>query len=479
VALNWKEIDQVLEELPLEGSYVQKVVQPDYRNLVLSLHRPGQSFHFLCSLEQGKARIHRQSRKPQTPAKQQRFAQFLRSRIKGGRIEEARQIHQDRIVKLSVNCAGERTLLWIRLWGGQANIIATDEGGVILDAFYRRPKRNEVSGEHYDPDADTKIHEVDPEKRRRKLESYELREIPGEGDYNARLEAWYLEQDYSQELEQLRHRLLKELESREARMHSKLETLENKEQELGDYENYKIQGDLIMANIHRISKGDRWLSAENFYRDNQPVEIRLDPNLDAHENAEQHYDTYKRSKQAVDRVREEISNLKVQLRQIEQDRQEIENSTDVRFLRSKVQPSSKGSGSVETPSIPGMEFRSMGFRILVGRTARENDELLRRHVKGNDVWLHVRDAAGAYVFVRHLPGKSVPLDVLLDAGNLAIYYSKARQAGQADLYYTYVKYLRRAKHGKLGLVIPTQEKNLSVKLEEERLQRLWGVETRV
>jgi hypothetical protein len=35
-----------------------------------------------------------------------------------------------------------------------------------------------------------------------------------------------------------------------------------------------------------------------------------------------------------------------------------------------------------------------------------------------------------------------------------------------------VKYLRRAKDGKLGLVIPTQEKNLSVVLEGRRLSRL-------
>ncbi len=34
---------------------------------------------------------------------------------------------------------------------------------------------------------------------------------------------------------------------------------------------------------------------------------------------------------------------------------------------------------------------SGGFLILVGRGAKENDELLRHHVKGNDYWLHARD----------------------------------------------------------------------------------------
>ncbi|MFW6344353.1 MAG: fibronectin-binding domain-containing protein, partial [Sediminispirochaetaceae bacterium] len=70
-------------------------------------------------------------------------------------------------------------------------------------------------------------------------------------------------------------------------------------------------------------------------------------------------------------------------------------------------------------------------------------------------------------------GKSIPLDTLLDAGNLALYYSKGKSNGRAELYYTQVKYLRRAKDGKEGLVLPTHEKNITVVLEEERLRRLF------
>ena len=68
--------------------------------------------------------------------------------------------------------------------------------------------------------------------------------------------------------------------------------------------------------------------------------------------------------------------------------------------------------------------------------------------------------------------KTVPLDILLYAGNLAVYHSKARRNGQADLYYTQVKYLRRAKNGPKGLVLPTQEKNLLIKIDEQRLRKL-------
>ena len=110
--------------------------------------------------------------------------------------------------------------------------------------------------------------------------------------------------------------------------------------------------------------------------------------------------------------------------------------------------------------------------IYVGRDANENDELLRHYVKGDDLWLHTRDFPGGYVFVKARKGKTVPLEILLDAGNLAVYYSKARKNTKVDLYYTHVKYLRRAKNGPKGLVLPTQEKNLCITPDKERLSRL-------
>jgi predicted ribosome quality control (RQC) complex YloA/Tae2 family protein len=93
-------------------------------------------------------------------------------------------------------------------------------------------------------------------------------------------------------------------------------------------------------------------------------------------------------------------------------------------------------------------------------------------VRGNDIWIHARDYAGAYVFIKYRSGKTAPLDILLDGGNLALFYSKGRNNGSGDCYYTQVKYLRRAKNGPRGKVIPTQEKNISIKLDQKRLKKL-------
>jgi len=120
----------------------------------------------------------------------------------------------------------------------------------------------------------------------------------------------------------------------------------------------------------------------------------------------------------------------------------------------------------------GLICISHGFTILIGRTAKENDFLLRHQTRGNDYWFHTRDYPGGYVFIKNIRNKSIPLDTLLDAANLAVLFSKGKNAGKIDLYYTQVKYLRRAKNGPLGLVLPTNEKNLCIDFNKLRAQQL-------
>ncbi|MFP4374199.1 MAG: NFACT family protein [Spirochaetaceae bacterium] len=473
MSLNWREIDLVLEELDLVGSHVQRVLQPDYRSLVFELYRPGERFHLLVSLEQGATRLHRLSRKPARPKKAQRFEQFLRSRLEGGRIVDAYQLGGERIVKIVVERAAERTLLWVRLWGGAANVIATDADGVILDAVYRRPKRNEVSGARYDPEHDISRSETDEAERRARLEKFTVREYPPETDFNRHLEDVYGRRAHDERREQIAASVRRRLQTELSRARRNLANLERRQEEAEDHEQYRIYGDLIMSNLHRISPGDRWVEVENYFRDNRPTSIELDPQLAPHENAERYYARHKKAKQSLENITEQLENQRRRARQLEDKIAAVDETEDLAALREMAESVKPERKSDEGDHTPGLQFESRGFRILVGRSARENDELLRRYVRGNDYWLHTRDAPGGYVFIRSKPGKSVPLDVLLDAGNLAVWYSKARNAGEADLFYTQVKHLRRAKHGKTGLVIPTQEKNLAVRIEQERLDRLF------
>lgn len=72
-----------------------------------------------------------------------------------------------------------------------------------------------------------------------------------------------------------------------------------------------------------------------------------------------------------------------------------------------------------------------GFEIIVGRSARENDQLSLREAQPDDLWLHAAGYAGSHVVVRARDGTTgeVPRDVIEYGAQLAIWHSKARGAG--------------------------------------------------
>ncbi|MCA1754903.1 MAG: NFACT RNA binding domain-containing protein [Spirochaeta sp.] len=496
MSLNWREIHSVLEELHLNGSYIQRIVQPDFSRLVLELYRPGKAFQVVVVLRPGVVRMHRIQNAIKKPKTQQRFASLLASRLKGARIVSAYQYDRERIVRLAFTRADERGLLWIRLWSGAANVVLTTENNIIIDAYFRRPKRNEISGGQFELPAPSLA--VLSERfakteafRRRSLDASGAATADGAGgdggaggddgadrgdagntSENRFLEAWYAELDSAPLKEGAdatragAERRLEELQTELIRRRNKAEERLNS---TADYTQLTRQADTIMGNQHLVQTG----AAELVTEDNQgnALRIPLDPHLPPYATAEKLYERAKRLRATAEHAGKELAIVSKEEERLRAYAVELTQGNVPSELQTNTK-SEQRSGSATEDQRPGLRFFSGDFVILVGRNARENDGLLRRYVRGNDTWLHARDYPGGYVFIKQQPGKSVPLEVLIDAGNLAVHYSKARGEQTVELYYTQVKHLRRAKHGALGLVIPTQEKNLRVRFDSERLQKL-------
>jgi predicted ribosome quality control (RQC) complex YloA/Tae2 family protein len=469
MSLNWKEIDLVLSELDLEGAQIQKIVQPSYDVLCLHTYKEGTAKAVLIALTPGACRIHETFRSVPKSDKPLRFAEFLKSRVKDGRIEEATQLGADRIVRLTIRRGEELLRLYLRLWSNAANAVVADETGLVLDAMRRNPKRGEITGGRYAPEEA----EAAPPKPGRIEKTYEIRELPGTGSFNERLDAWYAEHAGALSLEALREQVRKTFETRINRLAASIEALERKKAEYEAAETLKEYGDLVMAAVGSAPPGSEWLETVNFYTD-RSVRIKLDPRKSLPQNAESYYEQYRKAKSGLADVEAELAEGRSAMKSLEADRERLSAMENPLLLHKALRRLRPAPVAPEKKKRPGLSFRKNGWLLIVGRGADENDDLLRHHVKGADLWLHARDFPGAYVFVKARAGKSVPLDILLDAGNLALFYSKGRNAGEADLYYTQVKFLRRAKNGPKGLVLPTQEKNLRVKSDPARLKILEG-----
>jgi len=124
-----------------------------------------------------------------------------------------------------------------------------------------------------------------------------------------------------------------------------------------------------------------------------------------------------------------------------------------------------------------MQFTSKdGLSILVGRNNAENDKLTMQVARGNDIWMHVQHKTGSHVVVQMPRGKTLSLDALLDAANLAVYYSKVREARKVPVDYTYKKFVRKMKKAAPGKVTYSNNKTVIIAPDRERLKRLLGKE---
>jgi len=464
MSLNWKEINLILEELSVEGAQIQSAVQSAFDVIILRVHKKGETKNILISLSSGACRIHETFSPFPKSEKPLRFAQFLNSRIVNGWITEAVQLGNNRIVMITVKRGQFVYKMYVRLWSNAANFIVTDEDGVVLDAMRRLPKRGEITGGSFLPEI--------PDESKKTGREYEIRKIDGEGSFNKKIDEYYAAAGGSLSLEALREQARRGCEGSLGRINVALERLREKEASFADAARFKNYGDLILSNIASIKPADKWLETEE---NGSVIRIELDPKDKPSAMAEKYYEQYWKAKNAISEVQREIAAGERELKEVTEKLNRLLGETNplvlAKLLKSVSAARNSNAGNVKKEKArPGLSFKRGDWLIIVGRDAKENDELLRRHVKGNDLWMHARDYHGSYVFIKQRSGKTVPLNIMLDAGNLAVFYSKGRNNAQGDLFYTQVKYLRRVKDGPKGLVIPTQEKNLHVKLDEERLR---------
>ena len=146
MSLNCNEINAILSEFNLEGSFIQEIIQPGFDTLCFRAINKGNLENILICTSPQATRINLTKYKPPKNEKPLRFNQFLKSRVQGMRINSIVQLGLDRIVKMDVSTWKEKLFIYIRLWSNAANVIVTDEKGTILDCMFRRPKKGEVTG---------------------------------------------------------------------------------------------------------------------------------------------------------------------------------------------------------------------------------------------------------------------------------------------------------------------------------------------
>ena len=228
-------------------------------------------------------------------------------------------------------------------------------------------------------------------------------------------------------------------------------------------EKYRIYGEMINTYGYSLEPGADHLTCENYYN-GQTITVPLDPQLSAHDNSLRYFERYAKLKRTYEAVSEQIEETRAEIEHLEsiqtsldiasdeadlyQIRQEL---ADGGFLHSR--PSGgRGKQKQKIVSRPLHYISSDGYHIYVGKNNYQNEELSFKLASGSDWWFHAKGIPGSHVIVR-CEGKEPPISTFEDAGRLAAYYSKGKNAEKVEIDYIQKKHLRKPPAARPGFVI--------------------------
>ena len=257
------------------------------------------------------------------------------------------------------------------------------------------------------------------------------------------------------------------LQRKAAGLHTDLERAEKAD-------DYRIQGELILANLHAITRGQKQVELQNYYSSElEMLSVPLNPERSPSENAQAYFKRYTKAKRGRSRIQQLISDVEADqetLRLYASKLEAADTLDALQRLRTEfvangyLKASHRGKQKQEVGEGAFRRYTSSnGFQIYVGRNSQSNDLLLRQIAKPRDMWLHAKQIHGSHVIIRNPENRQdIPMPTLLQAAQLAAYYSKAHHASNVPVDYTWARYVVKRKGNVAGYVHYTREKTLYV-----------------
>lgn len=276
------------------------------------------------------------------------------------------------------------------------------------------------------------------------------------------LEAFYKTKDSAERMKQKSADIIKLLNSNIAKITKKISILKATLEDAKNKEQHKRYGDLLTANLYMINPGDKFAEVTDYYSETlETIRIPLLPHLTPAQNAQRYYKLYNKAKTAETEARIQLENAANDLEYLESTLILVENCTtesDIIAIRTELGE----LGYIKTKhnkkqqlaaSKPHHFVSSDGFDIYVGKNNTQNDKLTLKFANSSDLWFHTKKIHGSHVIIKLGLDKDVPERTILEAAQLAAYYSKARESSQVPVDYTAVKNVKKPNGAKPGMVI--------------------------
>lgn len=300
-------------------------------------------------------------------------------------------------------------------------------------------------------------------------------------DLSAMLETVQAEQGH-ESARDLTARLASLISRQRKKISKRLENIAADSVRQEDPEALRIRGDLLLANLHRIRRGDESIEVDDYYQSPLVrVNIALDPKLSPQENAERCFKLYRKAKRSGDHHQRRLVETEQEIAWLDQVAlalEESESGDDLYQVQLELESAgllkeTRGQlGRRQTVSPEQQLHKTVtnsGLKIFWGRNSRTND-FVSRHLTGpNDLWFHSHGMPGCHLVLKCGEcAEPVPEDDILHAASFAAGYSKGKDAGKVEVIVAKGRDVRKPKGARPGLV--TVDTYRTVMVPPQRLE---------
>jgi len=404
------------------------------------------------------------------------FGQALRATLGGGKLTSIAKDQTERIVRLSFSVADElgdyeTRALVAQLTGRSANLFLLNSFGNITQVLRAPRGEGQQIGELYQPPTlQAKTLSEEPRLTRANFPTL-----------SAAADDLYRNLAAAHEFDHLAASLLANLRKEISKRKKLKSNLKKDLATHGNPDEHKRLGDLLLANIANAKRSGNKVKLRDYYAEGVPtIEVGLDENTSLQDAAGESFSRYSKSKRAVEEIGTRSIQVDRELEEFEQKRVTLEKAIADRdqtalltFDDRKEKTTSDRKKQKASTTLPGLRrYRSSdGYEVLVGRSARDNDQLTFRVARPNDLWLHAGDYPGSHVIVRNSSRNEIPHRTIIEAAQLAAKFSQASKDSRVTIHYTQRKFLTKPKGAAAGLVRMSSFRSITVK-PGETMERL-------
>jgi predicted ribosome quality control (RQC) complex YloA/Tae2 family protein len=297
-------------------------------------------------------------------------------------------------------------------------------------------------------------------------------------DLNKGLDEFYEYQANRDWVKQRASQVERVVKNEQKKLSKKIKKLKKQLNLAENSEGYRIKGEILNANLNQVKPGMTIVSLPNYYENNAPIAIKLDPALSPARNAQKYFTRYKKLRDSIKHVNQQIKIAEENLRYFDSiqtaidnaDPQDIDQINDELINQGYIRKQKKNKRKNKITERNLNEFKlSSGKHVLVGKNNYQNDWLTLKKANKSDYWFHVKNMPGSHVILRdNQPSE----DDIKEAAEIAAFFSKGKDSAHVQVDYVQDKRVKKPNGAKPGFVIYTGQNSIEVTPVEKEIMAM-------